>query len=562
MRCAERLVVAAAVVACAGNVAPAQIVITPVIVPGQAAAGSAFGTFNGPQVPACQAYGKAALMSFLTNTPNPGFDSTGVWQASAGGASMVALLNVAVPGMGSRKWTLVSHPIQNRAGGSIFAGAMEAPFNTDRAIFYSAAGGAAGVAVQEGMAAPGVAGALIGDIGIGGITEYALNDSGRIVVLAPLTGVTNPRAIYEGDASTGAISLVAKQGTASPLPGGPLMTFITSPGINGRGDVAFFSNMNAAPFFALLWKPSGGALQAAVQAGEAAAGFPAGHTISSLVGQNSGPPMFNDEGEFVVAGGVSLGGSPVSVGVWRGAPGALELVARGNVQAPGAQAGAQFTGFTPMINRNGDVCFYANLSAGAQNAGVWIAKAGQGPALLTLLNAQAPDMPVGTLLTSVSNGGVSFNNRGEGLINSSLNYAVSATPANGLFAGRVGRLRKVVASGDMLEVAPGVFRTAISIQCWSWNSPDTGREISINDRGEVAFSCNFVGGGGGTFLARLPHPCPGDTNGDDVVNFSDLNMILSQFGMAGTGLAGDLNGDGVVDFQDLNVMLSFFGGAC
>lgn len=550
------------VVVCAGEGVSGPVPITPVIVPGQAAPGSATGTFNGPQNPACQAYGKAALMSFLTNTPNPGFDSTGVWQASAGGATMVALQNVAVPGMGTRKWTLVSSPIQNRAGGSIFAGAMEAPFNTDRAIFYSAAGGAAGVAVQEGMAAAGIAGAAIGDIGVAGITDFALNDSGRIVFLAPLTGVPNPRAVFVGDAATQTYSLVAQQGTASPLPGGPLMTFITSPGINGRGDVAFFSNLNAAPFFALLWKPSGGALQAAVQAGEPAAGFPAGHTISSLVGQNSGPPMFNDAGQFVVAGGVSLGGSPVSVGVWRGAPGALELVARGNVQAPGAQAGAQFTGFTPMINRNGDVCFYASLSAGAQNAGVWIARAGQGPALLQLLNAQAPGMPAGTLLTSVSNGGVSFNNRGEALINGSLNYAVNSTPANGLFAGRVGRLRKVVASGDTLEVSPGVFRTVVSVLCWSWNSPDTGREISINDRGEVAFTCTFVGGGGGTFLARLPHPCPGDTNGDDVVNFSDLNMILSQFGMVGTGLAGDLNGDGVVDFLDLNVMLSFFGQAC
>ncbi len=562
MRGADRMGVAALVVACAAGAVSGPVVITPVIVPGQAAAGSATGTFIGPQNPTCQAYGMAAVMAFLTNTPNPGLDNTGVWQASAGGVSMVALQNVAVPGMGARKWTLVSSPIQNRAGGSIFAGAMEAPFSTDRAIFYSAAGGTAGVAVQEGMTAVGIPGALIGDIGIGGISEYALNDSGRIVCIAPLTGVTNPRAIYEVDASTGTISLVAKQGSASPLPGGPTMTFITSPGINGRGDVAFFSNLNAAPFFVLLWKPSGGALQAAVQAGEPAAGFPAGHVISSLVGQNSGPPMFNDVGQFVVAGGVSMGGSPVSVGVWRGAPGALELVARGNVQAPGAQAGAQFTGFSPMINRNGDVCFYANLSAGAQGAGVWIARAGQGPALLQLLNAQAPGMPAGTLLTSVSNGGVSFNNRGEALINGSMSYMVNSTVANGLFAGRVGRLQKVVASGDMLEVSPGVFRTVISVFCWSWNSPDTGREISINDRGEVAFSCSFVGGGGGTFIARLPHPCPGDTNGDDMINFLDLNVVLSQFGMVGPGLSGDLNGDGVVNFLDLNAILSFFGGAC
>lgn len=52
---------------------------------------------------------------------------------------------------------------------------------------------------------------------------------------------------------------------------------------------------------------------------------------------------------------------------------------------------------------------------------------------------------------------------------------------------------------------------------------------------------------------------PGDTNGDDVVNFFDLNNVLSQFGSSGGGLTGDVNGDGVVDFIDLNALLSNFG---
>lgn len=55
----------------------------------------------------------------------------------------------------------------------------------------------------------------------------------------------------------------------------------------------------------------------------------------------------------------------------------------------------------------------------------------------------------------------------------------------------------------------------------------------------------------------------GDTNGDGVVNFSDLNMVLSQFGQSGAGLAGDVTGDGTVNFADLNAVLSTFGAqAC
>jgi hypothetical protein len=54
----------------------------------------------------------------------------------------------------------------------------------------------------------------------------------------------------------------------------------------------------------------------------------------------------------------------------------------------------------------------------------------------------------------------------------------------------------------------------------------------------------------------------GDTNGDGVVNFADLNTVLSQFGQAGAGLEGDTNGDGVVNFTDLNEVLSEFGESC
>lgn len=62
-----------------------------------------------------------------------------------------------------------------------------------------------------------------------------------------------------------------------------------------------------------------------------------------------------------------------------------------------------------------------------------------------------------------------------------------------------------------------------------------------------------------TILGAL---CEGDANGDGVVNFVDLNAVLSEFGQAGPSLVGDVNDDGVVDFGDLNTVLSNFGSAC
>ncbi len=64
--------------------------------------------------------------------------------------------------------------------------------------------------------------------------------------------------------------------------------------------------------------------------------------------------------------------------------------------------------------------------------------------------------------------------------------------------------------------------------------------------------------------ATVLTPCPNDTNGDRVVNFTDLNAALSAFGqISGVGgLPPDINLDGVVNFTDLNAILSAFGVAC
>lgn len=66
----------------------------------------------------------------------------------------------------------------------------------------------------------------------------------------------------------------------------------------------------------------------------------------------------------------------------------------------------------------------------------------------------------------------------------------------------------------------------------------------------------------GGFLVDFFVPCGGDTNGDRVIDFFDLNNCLSDFGTAGAALLGDLNRDGVSDFLDLNLCLSFFGQNC
>jgi hypothetical protein len=56
--------------------------------------------------------------------------------------------------------------------------------------------------------------------------------------------------------------------------------------------------------------------------------------------------------------------------------------------------------------------------------------------------------------------------------------------------------------------------------------------------------------------------CVGDVDGDGVVGFNDLNLLLGEYGDVGVGLAGDVDGDGDVDFADLNMLLGAYGQSC
>lgn len=81
-----------------------------------------------------------------------------------------------------------------------------------------------------------------------------------------------------------------------------------------------------------------------------------------------------------------------------------------------------------------------------------------------------------------------------------------------------------------------------------------------------SFELLAPGGGGGSAaidasLVVAP-ACPGDANGDGVVDFVDLNHVLTDYGAVGPGLIGDLDGDGDCDFVDLNIVLANYGVIC
>lgn len=58
---------------------------------------------------------------------------------------------------------------------------------------------------------------------------------------------------------------------------------------------------------------------------------------------------------------------------------------------------------------------------------------------------------------------------------------------------------------------------------------------------------------------RLAVRYPGDTNSDNVVNFDDLNSLLTNYGESGAFENSDFKSSGTVDFADLNMLLTNYG---
>ncbi len=102
---------------------------------------------------------------------------------------------------------------------------------------------------------------------------------------------------------------------------------------------------------------------------------------------------------------------------------------------------------------------------------------------------------------------------------------------------------------------------------FSWSVPDVystqakvrvrGRDPQNNtgfDLSDLDFTVN------GT---PPPPNCPGDANGDLVVDAADLSVVLGNFGQPALGPAsGDFNGDGQCNAADLSVILAAFGTGC
>jgi hypothetical protein len=211
--------------------------------------------------------------------------------------------------------------------------------------------------------------------------------------------------------------------------------------------------------------------------GQQAPGNPSGVTfgggdfVANTFAGGAVPHVLNDLGQAAFIHHVTGVGDANAKGIWAGSPGALNLIARNGLPAPGT-GGASFLDLgAPVLNASGTVAFSGAFGAAPPDNGwgIWV---GQPGALqLAVRTGDAVPGVGGATFIAADSGGI--NSTGQIAFRASF-AAPGAIPQAAIFAG-----------------APGGFVLAAQN-----NTPAPGTSArfagfttlpAINDRGEIAF---------------------------------------------------------------------------
>jgi hypothetical protein len=111
--------------------------------------------------------------------------------------------------------------------------------------------------------------------------------------------------------------------------------------------------------------------------------------------------------------------------------------------------------------------------------------------------------------------------------------------------------------GGTLEVSPGDVRTISSLSMLTKHGDDDGKPRGLNDLGQIAFGASFNDGTSGIFVSNVVAHLPGDYNHDHVVDTADY--IVWRKAVTTQNLVADGDRDGVVGAGDYEIVREFFG---
>ncbi|HEY4309876.1 MAG TPA: PEP-CTERM sorting domain-containing protein [Pirellulales bacterium] len=435
----------------------------------------------------------------------------GIWESDDTGLHLVAVKNQNAAGfahgvnytdvLGSSsveptQTAPVSLPLVDASGNVAYSGyvtGLGVSSGTDEVLWQGPAG-QAGIVAREGTAAPGSPGNTFRAALDYTFPSYAMNAAGNVAFSAGTQG-SSGFGIWEG--APGSLNPVARAGDAAPgisggtfrslaLPGLPPL--ILGPAINSNGQVAFefpYAGPNSTVHDG-VWVGSAGSLSLVAKFGDQAPGTPSSVTFADPtngdIGTNNGPlytfsrPEISSDNQVAIAGLLTGTGvtSANNTGIWAGAVGNLQLVARAGDVAPGVGSGKIFGNLdstpsaatTPLyMNANGQIVFAAPYThAGASSPdgyGIWTGTAGH----LTLV---ARDQP-----TSLA-----INSAGQ----------IAFADSRGIWVTDAGGTPSLVASpGELVTDSHGNQTTLYALSFASGSTSD-GFGTGFNDNGQIVFT--------------------------------------------------------------------------
>ena len=264
-----------------------------------------------------------------------------------------------------------------------------------------------------------------------------------------------------------------------------------------------------------------GQLELVARGAQQAAGLPVGIEYTRF--HENDRIAINEAGE--IAFRTELQGGPAfDRGIWAGRPGDLNLVVRSGSSAPGFPGGSFVAFESPSLITNGLVAFGALVATGGPMGIVDTIYVG-GPGHLDLVvyeGLQVPNMPQGVVFSNIAPGITPVNRHGQIVFQAWLQGpGITSDNAGTLWVGnRHGSLWLIVQIGEALEIAPGDFRVFQEVEIINALGGEDGRSRCLNDAGYLVFRAKTGPVGAGAIL-KAQIPIDSDCDGDGDIDLID-----------------------------------------
>jgi len=505
---------------CAAQTRPHVVVLSGTTAPGTGAffgrEGGGFGnTFGAPTID------EAGHVTFTGGLTGPdviyGYpqgswgNDTGLWTTARGPLEMVARALQPVPGAPAdvHMNDFATYGAGTTAGpGPVFTSSIRQDDSTNimSGLFIGTPGWLQTV-IRAGGTAPGLPnGAQVSSVwGL----RAARNGQYSVVVHANAPSLPGgyTDVLYLGQGGSAAPVLQRGQSLPGSVPGQNLSN-LRSPLVNDHGQVFFGADLRGDGIdsrnFRGIWAGAAEAPQLVAQDGQAAPGLSTPATWSQVHSAEG----FNNSGMVAFSARVTKPDGTFTDAIWRGTPGNLSVVAEQGQPAPGHPTAATFSSvMAPTMNAAGHVVFDASveeLSSHYNRHALWSDITGNLAPVATD-GFRAPMTEPGTTFSAISSpainalGQIVFWSALQGPdITDANNYAIWAADRSGV--------RLLVRYGDVLEVAPGDFRTVSGLGCVLVGGGEDGIPRGLNDAGQFTYTARFTDGSEAIIVTDVPEP--------------------------------------------------------